>query len=183
MNKLGKMLYGLLVEIVDTILPALVIAVLINLFVAQGTWVHGQSMEPNLHTDQRLIVEKVSYPLRGPRRGDIVVVLVEGYEVPPIKRVIGLPGETVEIREGHVWVDGRTLDESYLADIRQHDYGPYTVPVGHVFVMGDNRNVSGDSRLFGSVPLSNVWGRAWLSYWPLDEFGFFHPDGTLGLLP
>jgi len=183
MNRLGKMLYGLLVEIVDTVLPALVIAVLINLFVAQGTWVHGQSMEPNLHTDQRLIVEKVSYPLRGPRRGDIVVVQVDGYDVPPIKRVIGLPGETIEIREGHVWVDGRSLDEDYLADIEQGDFGPYTVPAGHVFVMGDNRNVSGDSRLFGSVPLTNVWGRAWLSYWPLQEFGFFHPDGTRGLLP
>jgi signal peptidase I len=183
MKRLGKVLYTLLAEVVDTALPALVIAVLINLFVAQGTYVHGQSMEPNLHTDQRLIVEKLSYRLREPRRGDIVVVRVEGYDVPPIKRVIGLPGETIEIREGHVWVDGQSLDEAYLAEVVQRDYGPCTVPAGHVFVMGDNRNVSGDSRIFGPVSLSNVWGRAWLSYWPLQEFGFFSPDGTLGQFP
>lgn len=177
------MLYGLLSEIVDTVLPAIVIAILITLFVAQGTYVFGQSMEPNLHSDQRLIVEKVSYRLRGPRRGDIVVVQVSGYEIPPIKRVIGLPGETIEIRQGQVWIDGQALDEAYLADIVQQDYGPYTVPADHVFVMGDNRNLSGDSRLFGPVPLTNVWGRAWLSYWPPQDFGFFHSDGTLGLLP
>ena len=183
MNRLGKMLYGLLVEVVDTVLPALVVAVLINLFVAQGTYVYGLSMEPNLHTDQRLIVEKVSYRLRGPKRGDIVVVHVEGHEVPPIKRVIGLPGETIEIREGHVWIDGQSLDEAYLAEIVQRDYGPYTVPLQHVFVMGDNRNLSGDSRLFGPVHIQNIWGRAWLSYWPPQEFGFLRSDGTLGLFP
>jgi signal peptidase I len=183
MNRLGKTLYALLVEVVDTFLPALVLAVLINLFVAQGTYVHGQSMEPNLHTDQRLIVEKVSYRLRGPRRGDIVVVRVEGHEIPPIKRVIGLPGETIEIREGQVWIDGQPLAEAYLAEIEQQDYGPYTVPPAHVFVMGDNRNWSGDSRIFGPVHLQDVWGRAWLSYWPPQEFGFLHSDGTVGLLP
>jgi signal peptidase I len=177
------MLYGLMVEVVDTILPAIVIAVLINLFVAQGTYVHGLSMEPNLHTDQRLIVEKISYRLRGARRGDIVVVQVPGHEVPPIKRVVALSGETIEIRGGCVWIDGRPLQEAYLAEVVQRDYGPYTVPPDHVFVMGDNRNLSGDSRIFGSVPLENVWGRAWLSYWPPKEFGFLHSDGTRGLLP
>ena len=183
MNRLGKMLYGLLVEVVDTVLPALVIAVLINLFVAQGTYVHGQSMEPNLHTDQRLIVEKVSYRLRDPRRGDIVVVRVPDHEVPLIKRVIGLPGETVEIREGRVWVDGQPLDEVYLENIQQRDYGPSTVPDLHVFVMGDNRNHSNDSRFFGPVHVDQIWGRAWLSYWPLQEFGFLRSDGIPRLLP
>jgi signal peptidase I len=162
-------------------LPAVVIAVLINLFVAQGTYVHGQSMEPNLHSDQRLIVEKISYRLRGPRRGDIVVVRVDGHDVPPIKRVIGLPGETVEIRDGHAWIDGRRLAEAYLDPILQQDYGPVTVPQEHVFVMGDNRNVSGDSRIFGPVHLREVWGRAWLSYWPPEAFGFLRADGSLGL--
>jgi signal peptidase I len=183
MRKLGKMLYGLLTEIVDTVLPALVIAVLINFFVAQGTFVYGQSMEPSLHTDQRLIVEKISYRVRGPRRGDIVVVRVEGHEVPPIKRVIGLPGERIEIREGRVWIDGHPLEEAYLAEIEQRDYGPFTVPAEHIFVMGDNRNLSGDSRIFGPVHLSDVWGRAWLSYWPPKDFGFLRADGTFGLLP
>jgi signal peptidase I len=183
MDKLGRMLYGLLVEVVDTVLPALVIAVLVNLFVAQGTYVHGQSMEPNLHTDQRLIVEKVSYRLRGPQRGDIVVVRVPGHEVPLIKRVIGLAGETVEICEGRVWIDGQPLGEAYLADVKQRDYGPHTVPARHVFVMGDNRNYSNDSRFFGPVRLEQIWGRAWLSYWPPQEFGLLHADGSSGLLP
>jgi len=175
------MLYGLLVEIVDTVLPALVIAVLINLFVAQGTYVEGQSMEPNLHTDQRLIVEKVSYRLHGPQRGDIVVVRLPDHKVPLIKRVIGLPGERVEIREERVWVDGQLLDEVYLENIKQRPYGPLTVPDQHVFVMGDNRNSSNDSRFFGPVRYDQIWGRAWLSYWPLQEIGFLRSDGTLRL--
>lgn len=183
MDKPGRLLYALLVEVVETVLPAIVIAVLLTLFVAQGTYVYGQSMEPNLHSDQRLIVEKISYRLRGPRRGDIVVVRVDGYEIPPIKRVIGLPGETIEILAGQVWINGWPLDEAYLADVIQQDYGPSVVPPGRVFVMGDNRNRSQDSRFFGPVPLKDIWGRAWLSYWPLHEFGFLRPDGTLGLLP
>jgi signal peptidase I len=97
--------------------------------------------------------------------------------------VIGLPGETIEIRQGQVWVNGLPLDEAYLGDLQQDDYGPYTVPAQHVFVMGDNRNLSGDSRLFGPVYVGNIWGRAWLSYWPPEELGFFQPDGSLGLRP
>jgi signal peptidase I len=177
------MIRGLLGELVDSVLPAVVIAVLIQLFVAQGTFVHGQSMEPNLHTDQRLIVEKVSYRFRRPKRGEIVVVHVAGHEVPPIKRVIGLPGETIQIRDGCVWVDGRRLEEPYLRDMVQQDYGPYTVPPRHVFVMGDNRNVSGDSRIFGPVHVSDIWGRAWLSYWPPQAFGFQSADGRFGYRP
>jgi len=143
---------------------------LINLFFAQGTSVYGQSMEPNLHTDQRLIVEKVSYRLHPPRRGDIVIVDVKGYEIPLIKRVIGLPGETIEIRDNRVYIDGLPLQEGYLSDVRQRNYGPTEVASGHVFVMGDNRGASNDSRYFGPVPISQVLGRAWLSYWPLNEF-------------
>jgi signal peptidase I len=75
------------------------------------------------------------------------------------------------------------LDEGYLADVVQRDYGPLTVPEGNVFVMGDNRNQSNDSRFFGPVRLDQIEGRAWLSYWPPQEFGFLHSDGTVGLLP
>jgi signal peptidase I len=75
------------------------------------------------------------------------------------------------------------LDEAYVADVVQRDYGPFTVPPQHVFVMGDNRNVSNDSRFFGPVPVHQIWGRAWLSYWPLQEFGFVSPHGTSRLRP
>jgi signal peptidase I len=154
------------------VLPAIVIAVLINLFLAQATRVYGSSMEPNLHTNQRLVVEKVSYHLHSPHRGDIVVIRMpeRGPEL-LIKRVIGLGGETVEVRGGVVYINGEALDEPYLTRPTTGSYGPATVPEGNVFVMGDNRGASNDSRIFGPVTLDRVVGRAWVSYWPIDVVG------------
>jgi signal peptidase I len=175
----GRILGFATTEVLETILPAFVIALLINLFLAQGTYVHGHSMEPNLHPDQRLIIEKVSYwrgPLaarHGPRRGDIVVIRLEEYEIPLIKRVVGLPGETVEIRDNRLYIDGEMLAEGYLPGVEQRNYGPVQVPPLHVFVMGDNRNASNDSRVFGAVRIDQIVGRAWLTYWPMKEIGFF----------
>jgi signal peptidase I len=169
----GQVLGFLTTEVLETILPAFVIALLINFFLAQGTYVHGQSMEPNLHPDQRLIIEKVSYRLHGPRRGDIVVIRLEEYESPLIKRVVGMPGETVEIRDNQVYIDGNPLAEGYLPGAVQGSYGPVVVLPLHVFVMGDNRNASNDSRAFGAVHVSQIVGKAWLSYWPLDEIKLF----------
>jgi signal peptidase I len=161
-----------LVELGETVLPAIVIAVLINLFLAQATRVYGHSMEPNLHSDQRLVVEKVSYRLHGPHRGDVVVLRLpeRGPEL-LIKRVIALPGETVEIRDGNVLINGRVLDEPYLERETNGVYGPVTVPEQHVFVMGDNRGASNDSRVFGPVSVDRIVGRAWVSYWPFDAVG------------
>ncbi|MFN2217502.1 MAG: signal peptidase I [Anaerolineae bacterium] len=163
-------------ELLETILPALLIALLINVFVGQATRVEGQSMEPNLHSEQRLVVEKLSYRFHGPQRFDIVVVKMpdQGEEL-LIKRVIGLPGETVEIRDGQVYVDGILLEEPFI-DTSTHPGrdSKITVPPLHVYVMGDNRDRSNDSRSFGPVPIDNVIGRAWLSYWPPDQIGFIH---------
>lgn len=159
-------------EALETILPAILIAVLINLFLAQPTRVHGQSMEPNLHTDQRLVVEKVTYHLHGPRRGDIVVFdAADQSDELLIKRVIGLPGETIEIRDGQVFIDGIPLDEPYLTQETRGHYGPVEVPPLHIFVLGDNRSFSNDSRSFDAVPIENIVGRAWLSYWPVADLG------------
>lgn len=170
-------------ETLETIVPAILIALLINLFLAQATRVYGQSMEPNLHTDQRLIVEKVSYnrylrqylSFEGPERGDVIVIRLDeqGGEL-LIKRVIGLPGDVIEIHDGQVFVNGVVLDEPYLTSVTSGYYGPTTVPPLHVFVMGDNRSFSNDSRNFGAVPLKNVVGRAWFSYWPPEQVGFIH---------
>ena len=168
-----RMLWVYVLEVLETIAPAFVIALLINLFLAQSTYVHGQSMEPNLHTDQRLIVEKVSYRLHPPRRGDIVIIDVDTSDVPLIKRVVGLPGETIAIRQNQVLINGVALEEEYLQDIKQNDYGPVQVPAGQIFVMGDNRNASNDSRYFGAVAFDRVIGRAWISYWPLEDVGLF----------
>jgi signal peptidase I len=178
-----KRLLRLTREVLETIVPAVLIALLINLFLAQATRVYGQSMEPNLHTDQRLIVEKLSYNrmLRqslgfdGPQRGDVVVINLENQNNELlIKRVIGLPGDTIEIRDSQVYVNNQPLQEPYLADVTTGYYPPTVVPPLHIFVLGDNRNFSNDSRNFGTIPLKNVVGRAWFSYWPPDQVGFVH---------
>ena len=166
---------GAIKETLETIIPAIIIALLINLFLAQATRVYGQSMEPNLHTDERLIIEKVSYKVHPPDRHDIIVLKVrDDAKELLIKRVIGLPGETVEVRDGNVYVDGQMLDEPYLAQPTLGRYGPTVVPPFHVFVMGDNRNASNDSRSFGAIPYDNIIGKAWVSYWPLNDVGMVH---------
>jgi len=172
----GRRLVRLLREMLETILPALLIALLINVFVGQATRVEGQSMEPNLHTDQRLVVEKLSYRFHGPQRFDVVVLRLpsQGEEL-LIKRVVGLPGETVEIRDGQVYVNDEPLDEPFITDdTRPGRQGRVTVPPLHVYVLGDNRNHSNDSRSFGPVPIENIVGRAWLSYWPPEAVGLVH---------
>lgn len=129
-------------------------------------------MEPNLYADQQLIVDKVTYHFRTPERGEIVVIDVDESEIPYIKRVVGLPGETLEIKNGQVWINGAALAEPYLAEIHQRDYGPFQVPEGHIFVMGDNRNNSRDSRSIGPVAINRVLARAWARIWPLEKVGF-----------
>jgi signal peptidase I len=158
--------------LLETVIPALLIAIGINLFLAQATQVQGQSMEPNLHTAQRLVVEKVTYHLHGPRRGDIVVLdLPEAGPELLIKRVIGLPGETISGKGGQVFIDGVPLEEPYVTSPGGRDIPEQVVPPLHVFVMGDNRQFSNDSRNFGFVPIDNIIGRAWFSYWPIELLG------------
>ncbi len=161
----------LLRETLSTILKATILSFLIIYFVAQTNIVYGASMEPTLHEKQRLIVEKVSYRLITPQRGDVVVVDVADSPVPLIKRVVGLPGETVEIRDNHVLVNGRILAEPYLPPLWQVNYPPTQIPDHAVFVMGDNRPVSRDSRSFGPVAIEQIRGHAWVRYWPLADAG------------
>jgi signal peptidase I len=159
----------------ETVIPALLIAVGINLFLAQATQVQGQSMEPNLHTAQRLVVEKVTYHFHGPRRGDIVVIdLPEAGPELLIKRVIAMPGETISSRGGQVYIDGEPLAEPYITSPGGRDIPEQVVPPLHVFVMGDNRQFSNDSRNFGPVPIDDIIGRAWFSYWPPELLGPVH---------
>ncbi len=162
-------------EVLETMVPAVIIALLINLMLAQATRVYGQSMEPNLHSNQRLVVEKISYnrwwAVRSPQRGDVVVFRVDPNTDLLIKRVIGLPGDRVEIRAGQVFINGQHFNEPYIAQPSYGDYGPVDVPPLHIFVLGDNRGFSNDSRAFGPLPLDAVIGRAWFSYWPSDQWG------------
>ena len=160
-------------DILETILPALLIVLVVNVFLAQATRVEGQSMEPNLHNNQRLIIEKISYHFHPPQRGDIVVITIANrHSDPLIKRVVGLPGETIEIKDGHVYINGHMLTEPYLEQLTYGNTGPHVIAPGYVFVLGDNRGASNDSRSFGEVQTSSIVGRAWFRYWPLDEIGF-----------
>ena len=164
---------GWIRDVLETILPAFLIVLVVNLFLAQATRVEGQSMEPNLHNNQRLIIEKISCRFHPPRRGDIVVIKMPNrHSDPLIKRVVGLPGETIEIRDGHVYINGRVLQEPYLQQLTYGNAGPHVIAPEYVFVLGDNRGASNDSRSFGEVKLSNIVGHAWFRYWPLDEAGF-----------
>ncbi len=162
-------------DVLETVIPAIIIALLINLFLAQATRVYGQSMEPNLHSEQRLVVEKISYNswlhVRSPQRGDVVVVRVPNNPELLIKRVVGLPGDRISVHGGWVYVNGEPIDEPYLAQPTFGEFGPVDVPPLYLFVMGDNRNFSNDSRSFGPVSMQDVIGRAWFSYWPPPLWG------------
>lgn len=166
----GESLAGSVVrELAGTIIPALLIAIVIHLFLAQATRVEGYSMEPTLYGHQRLIIEKLSYRFHQPDRGDIVVISVPGFDELLIKRVIGLPGDTVSMRDGVVYLNGKALDEPYINGPARGNFPPTKIPEGYIFVMGDNRNNSNDSRSFGPVPIENVVGHAWMRYWPLQD--------------
>lgn len=205
---------GVLKELLETAIFILLVFLIVR-GVIQNFKIEGQSMEPNLHTGQYILVNKivyfhfdlnaplrilpgnaelatrVVYPFHMPRRGEVVV-----FEYPRdmskdyIKRVIGLPGETVLIKDGQVYVDDQLLDEEYLKGLQTTCRGddpcnfsrPVTVPAGTVFVMGDNRNNSSDSREWGALPLDGIIGKAWVSYWPRDYWGVI-PSATYAAQP
>lgn len=153
-------------------------------FVAEARYIPSHSMQPGLQVGDRLVVEKLSGRFLGPRRGEIVV-----FGPPPraheihnalVKRVIGLPGEAVILRAGRVWIDGHALREPYVAEPIRYPEPVWAeigmpggrVPRGMVFVMGDNRNNSTDSHVFGPVPIANIIGHPLVRFWPLTRLGF-----------
>ncbi len=155
--------------------PAVMLSLLINIFVAQAMVVQGPSMRPNLNYNHRVIVEKVTYALiHGPRRGDVVVIARPEESVLLVKRTVALPGETVEVRCGQVFIDGQPLDEPWATRQGGPDYPKTRVPEGHVFVLGDNREQSRDSRFFGPVPFEQIRGHVALVLWPLSRIGPLH---------
>jgi signal peptidase I len=155
---------------VVTILPALLLALFVNVFVAEAALVEeGPSMQPNLYIGYRVMTEKVSYRFHLPQRGDIVVVERQGSEKSLIKRVVALPGEIVEVRGGHTFVNRQLLREPWVTHFGGPGFPPTLVPPDHVFVLGDNRANSRDSRAIGPVPVQSIEGRAWLLYWPLEQ--------------
>ena len=178
---------GCLFEILETLVLTLIIFLVIQNFVAQPYRVEQGSMEHTLEPDQYVLVDKLTPRLEPYQRGDVVVFAPPaGFEraggAPFIKRVIGVAGDKVEIKGGEVFVDGKALIEPYLfADVPGQPPEPtapggsgkatWTVATGELFVLGDHRAVSEDSRSFGTIPVSSVVGRAWLRYWPINVFG------------
>ena len=172
-RSLGTIIKLVIKEILTTFIPALILAFLLSHFVGERVIVYSQSMEPNLHEEQQIIVEKVSSYFHVPERGDIVIVDAVGEDIPLIKRVIGLPGEVLEIKKNQVFINNQSLVEPYLANVIQRDFGPVFIPPDYVFVMGDNRNNSRDSRMIGPVPVEQIKAKAWISIWPVDEIRIF----------
>jgi signal peptidase I len=187
-------------DIVETLVLTAVIFLLVRA-VVQNFKVEGKSMEPTLHNGQYLVINKASYwhldrdllsyivpgaqaasdssrrdgpawAFGEPQRGDIVV-----FRFPRdpsrdfIKRVIAVPGDTVEIRQGRVFVNSQFLDEAYINEAGNYTSPAQKIQPGEYFVLGDNRNNSSDSHVWGTVPRDNIIGKAWISYWPLDELG------------
>lgn len=169
-SKVVQLARGAVRELVTTILPAVLLALFINVYVAEAVEIEdGPSMQPNLYAGYRVMTEKISYRFHQPQRGDVVVAEQPGDAMSLIKRVVALPGELVEVRNGHTYVDGQPLDEPWVTHFGGPGYPPTVVPLDHVFILGDNRPVSHDSRAIGPVPLEQVTRRVWLVYWPLDE--------------
>ncbi len=157
---------------------ALIIALLIRTFLFQPFYIPTSSMYPTLKVDDRVLVNKLSYKLHDVHRGDIIVFTApegEGADGVKdlIKRVVGLPGESLEGHDGHVYVDGRVLEETYLPDgVVTGEFGPQEVPAGSYWMMGDNRTQSRDSRYFGPIPESDIVGRAFVRLWPVSRLDF-----------
>jgi len=169
---------GLLVELVSTVVFIIAVTVLFDLAIPRSL-VDGHSMEPTFFGDDRLVVSRVHYLLGQPERGDILVFnslrdseLARGVML--IKRVIGLPGETVELRDQLMHINGAALDETYIKDEacrRRCNDQTWELAANEYFMMGDNRNNSNDSRSFGPVPLSKIVGRVIFRYFPPNSFG------------
>jgi signal peptidase I len=155
---------NLLREIIETALLTAIIFLIVNAAIGRFR-IESVSMLPNLHEGEYVIVDKVSYLLHPPERGDIIV-FTRPNQPDLIKRVIGLPGDLIEIRGGRVHINGVALDEPYLAEPINQSMAAQQVAPDHYFVMGDNRNNSSDSRLFGAIVPSQIVGRAWIIYWP-----------------
>ena len=157
-------------ETLETIALTLVIFVVIRAGV-QNFRIEGFSMEPNFHDGQYLLVSKVDYMLHSPERGDVIIFQAPtNLERDFIKRVIGLPGESIEIREGRVFVNGEPLAQNYQTNPGTYTYGPVKVGENELFVLGDNRNNSSDSHSWGMLPQKDIIGKAWLSYWPPQQW-------------
>lgn len=169
------------IEGLKTIVLSGVLAFGIRSFVAEARYIPSGSMLPTLQINDRLIIDKISYNFRNPDRGDIVVfsptdeLKKQNFKDAFIKRVIGLPGDKVEVKGERVYVNDQPLRENYIEDKPNYNFGPVTVPADQYLVLGDNRNNSYDSHYWGYVPRDRIIGRAVVRFWPLNRVGELDP--------
>jgi signal peptidase I len=166
-------------ETLQILAIALFLAILVRSFIAEPRFIPSESMVPTLWEGDRLVVEKISYYLHPPQAGDIIVfapppqLQADGYDRDQafIKRVIGVPGDRIRINNGKVIINDVPQSEPYIAEPPNYNLPAVTVPADELFVMGDNRNNSNDSHLWGFLPRVNTIGRACWRFWPIDRFG------------
>ena len=157
-------------ELLETVISAGIIAFIIITFIGQVTVVRGASMEPTLHDRERLIANKISYRFESPERNEIIIFKPPiGIKRNYIKRIIGIPGDKIEIVNGKIYVNDQVLEEPYVKHRSYENMPPTIVPADSFFVLGDNRPNSSDSRYWGFVPRKNVVGKAWVVFWPLNK--------------
>lgn len=185
MNTAVRVIGGFFLDMIETFVIALSIFLIVYLFIMQPHQVNGASMYPNFKDGEYLLTDKISYKTGSPHRGDVIVFRApaaaqcpEGTGCDFIKRIIGLPGETIEVKNNKIYVDGHPLEEKYLPPeyvTRPGPYsaqGPKTLTQGEYFVAGDNRNHSSDSRTWGPVDFDRIVGKVFFRYWPPGSMGF-----------
>lgn len=178
-----KRIVNFILDFLETIVVALSIFVVIYLFIMQPHEIKGNSMEPNFSNNEYILTDKISYRLYTPTRGDVVIFKAPvNPDVDYIKRVIGLAGDRIKIQNGSVFVNGEKLTEDYLKDSTYLFPGSFMaegveiiVPPEKLFLMGDNRPHSSDSRAFGPVPMDTIIGKAFFRYWPITALGVIPP--------
>ncbi len=174
---MSEKIRGIIKDTFQVIFLALILTFILRSYVVEARQIPSGSMQPTLQIGDRLLIDKIVFKFSELNRKDIVV-----FAPPPeaqvgnlrndfIKRIIGLPGDTIEVTGGKVLVNGQRLTEPYIAQRPAYDYGPVTVPDGSVFVMGDNRNNSLDSHAWGFLPIENIKGRAFFRFWPVNRIG------------
>ena len=172
-------------DILLIVVAAAVITLLIQATVQKSS-VNGYCMEPGLQDEQQLLINKVVYYFHEPERGDIIIL----HPPPPyspkatpfIKRIIALPGDTIEVKNGAVYVNGSKLNEPYIKEPPAYNLQQKKIPEDEYFVLGDNRNNAKDSHVWGTVPRQNIIGKAWLSIWPPSEWGLISNYSLTGQL-
>ncbi len=179
-SPLNNVLQFFLVDFLETVVITVAIAVVIYIFIAAPKVVDGDSMMPNFVNGEYLLINKLALTYSKPKRGDVIVFQFSPTEE-YIKRIIGVPGDTLELENGYVYIDGRFLNESAYLGKNVRTYGmaylannvPIQIPKNEYFVMGDNRENSSDSREWGLVNASQIKGIVWFVFWPLNKFGFY----------